>query len=226
MQSLQSTPPLPQYWSNSPARHMPVLSQQPPLHVCGPQGGVPASSGVHRAIMMLPAIVRGPQTSPEAHSELDAQSWTGPIGVAFGQGGGRQADVGWILVMQHTRLQSRHHRTQRSPSRPTQSSFLGRFRRRHLAWCPGGRCCRRTQGPRVAGRSRSIEKRPGSPWASVCFGEMEGQATNVWPATGDVQAAPGDRRRSSAATIVILSGVRDCSRTRRPPHANSSTRSI
>jgi hypothetical protein len=82
---------------------MPVLSQQPPLQVCGPQGGVPASSGVHTAIMRLPAIVSGPQTSPEAHSELEAQSWTGPIGVPFGQGGGRQADVGWILVMQQTK---------------------------------------------------------------------------------------------------------------------------
>jgi hypothetical protein len=105
VQSLQSAPPLPQYWSKSPARHIPALSQQPPVHVCGPHGG-PASSGVHRAIMKLPAIVRGPQTSPDAHSAVDPQSWTGPIGVAFAHGGGRQAVVGWIpwiLVMQHTR---------------------------------------------------------------------------------------------------------------------------
>jgi hypothetical protein len=53
--------------------------------------------------MILPAIVRGPQTSPGAHSAVVAQSWIGPIGVALGQGEGRQAVVGWILVMQHTR---------------------------------------------------------------------------------------------------------------------------
>ncbi len=81
---------------------MPDVSQQPPVHVCGPHGG-PASSGVHIAIMRLPAIVTGAQTSPAAHSAVVAHSWTGPIGVALGQGEGRQAEVGWVLVMQHTR---------------------------------------------------------------------------------------------------------------------------
>jgi hypothetical protein len=104
VQSMHAAPPLPQYWSKDPLRHMPDVSQQPPVHVCGPHGGgFPASSGVHMAIMRVPAIVRGAQTSPAAHSAVVAQSWTGPIGVALGQGEGRQALVGWVLVMQHTR---------------------------------------------------------------------------------------------------------------------------
>ncbi len=102
VQSMHAVPPLPQYWSKDPLRHMPDVSQQPPVHVCGPHGG-PASSGVHIAIMRLPAIVTGAQTSPAAHSAVVAQSWTGPIGVALGQGEGRQAEVGWVLVTQHTR---------------------------------------------------------------------------------------------------------------------------
>jgi hypothetical protein len=81
-----------------------VLSQHPPPHVCGPQGGGdPASSGAHRAIMICPATVKGPHTSPCAHSAEDAQTWTGPIGVELGHGGGWQTVVISMLVMQQTR---------------------------------------------------------------------------------------------------------------------------
>ena len=54
--------------------------------------------------MRAPAIVKGAHTSPLAHSAVEPQSWTAPIDVAAaGHGGGRQADVGWVLVTQQTR---------------------------------------------------------------------------------------------------------------------------
>jgi hypothetical protein len=81
VQSVQLWPRVPQAVSSAPPLHVPVESQHPEQVAAQfpPPVVVP---GLQTMMGRVGAAASGPHESPRGHSEVDAQSWIGPIGVA------------------------------------------------------------------------------------------------------------------------------------------------
>ena len=80
MQSVQTSPPVPQAVSEAPPLQMPFASQQPAVHV---DAHTAALIGALQTLMGSVADLTGaPHVSPGVrHSDGDEQSWRGPMTV-------------------------------------------------------------------------------------------------------------------------------------------------